>query len=141
MPLHGGRKCVGELVCEVPCRGGLANFVCMYFKGLEQTKTKECNRSDIYGVVPVTVPDASAMARLHRSRTTCMTNQLHKCLLHILGMHLCTAGPVHQGRGTNCSPEDILDRIMFYLVMKIFPGTAFVCQRLYHRIEHPAGAS
>ena len=40
MPLHGGRKCVGELVCEVPCRGGLANFVCMYLKGLEQTKTK-----------------------------------------------------------------------------------------------------
>ena len=37
------------------------------------------------------------MARLHGSRTTCMINLLQQGLQHMLGMHLCTAGHVHQG--------------------------------------------
>jgi len=47
--------------------------------------------------VAATVLDASAMARLHGSRTTCMTKLLQTGLQHMLGMHLCTAGHVHQG--------------------------------------------
>ena len=70
-----------------------------------------------------------------------MTHRFQKYLQRMLCMQLCTAGSVHWGFCTNCSPEDIFDRIKFYLGMKIITATAAVHERLHEPIDHPAVAS